>query len=66
MNERDPKLEEMLPTQLKLRVLEAELDRLDCDAQWLKQRKEEILEEMRYHETLLSKTGPRRLLRRIK
>lgn len=62
--ERD--LEEFLPIQLKLRLLESELERLESDMQWLTQRKREIVEEMRYYETLLSRARQRTLLRRVK
>ena len=63
---KDPNLEDILPTELKLRLLEAELDRLDSDLQWLNQRRQEILEEMRHHEALLSKARPHRILPRVK
>ncbi len=66
MNRKDSEWEESLPTELKLRLLEAELDRLDSDACRLDQRRQEIVEEMRYYKMALSKARPRRILRRVK
>lgn len=66
MNRKDSEWEESLPIELKLRLLEAELDRLDSDARWLDQRRQEVVEEMRYYTNILSKARPRRTLRRVK
>ena len=56
MNRREPPLEELLPIELKLRILEAELERLEADAQWVEQRRLEVLEEIHsYTELLVSK-----------
>ena len=59
-------MEESLPTELKLRLLEVELDRLDSDARWLDQRRQEVIEQMLYHRSLLSRARPQRTLRRVK
>ncbi len=66
MSQRDLDFEETLPLELKLRVLQAELDRLDADFCWLKKRKEEVEDQIRDFETRLSKTRRRHVLRRIK
>ena len=66
MNRKDPEWEESLPTELKLRLLEVELDRLDSDARWLDQRRQEVIEQMLYYRSLLSRARPQRTLRRVK
>lgn len=66
MTQRDLDFEETLPLELKLRVLQAELDRLEADFCWLKKRKEEVEDQIRDFETRLSKTRRRHVLRRIK
>ena len=56
MSRREPPLEELLPIELKLRILEAELERLEADADWVEQRRLEVLREIdSYTELLASK-----------
>jgi hypothetical protein len=56
MSRGKPSLEELLPIELKLRILEAELDRLEADARWVEQRRQEVLKEIdSYSELLVSK-----------
>ncbi len=66
MSQRDLEFEETLPLELKLRVLQAELDRLEADYRWLKRRKEEVEDQIRDFEKRLVNTRRRRVLRRIK
>ncbi len=66
MSQRDLEFEETLPLELKLRVLQAELDRLEADYRWLKRRKEEVEDQIRDFEKRLLNTRRRRVLRRIK
>jgi len=66
MKRKDPEFEDLLPIELKLRLLQAEIDRLDSDLQWLEQRKHEVSEEIRYYEKLLFKSRHAQRLRRVK
>jgi predicted nucleic acid-binding Zn-ribbon protein len=66
MNREDLELEEVLPLELKLRVLQAELDRLESDFNWLSQQKEEIEQQIVAYQKKLSRTRRRGLLRRVK
>lgn len=66
MKRKHTEFEDLLPIELKLRLLQAETDRLDSDLQWLEQRKQEVSEEIRYYEKLLFKSRHERRLRRVK
>lgn len=66
MNQDDPPLEQLLPIELRLLILEAELDRLESDARWLQQRRKEILEEIEVCQTALDQKRRRSVLRRVK
>ena len=66
MNRQDLELEEVLPLELKLRVLQAELDRLESDFNWLSRQKEELEQRIVAYQKKLSRTRRRSLLRRIK
>lgn len=66
MSQRDLEFEETLPLELKLRVLQAELDRLEADYCWLKRRKEEVEDQIRDFEERLLNTKRRKVLRRVK
>lgn len=58
--------DEALPLQLKLRILQSELDRLEADYQWIKGRRRELQRQIRDFEARLTETRRRRTLRRIK
>ncbi|UCF39159.1 MAG: hypothetical protein JSU96_10100 [Acidobacteriota bacterium] len=62
----DPPLEQLLPIELRLLILEAELERLDSDARWLQQRRAEVLDEIESCNEALSERRRRSVLRRIK
>jgi hypothetical protein len=66
MKRKNSDFEDLLPIELKLRLLEAELGRLDSDLSWLQQRREEISKEIQYYEKLLVKNRSRNVLRRVK
>lgn len=66
MNQDDPPLEQLLPIELRLLILEAELDRLESDARWLEQRRKEILEEIEVCRAALDQKRRRSVLRRVK
>ncbi len=46
MNQGESSLEQLLPLELKLRILEGELDRLESDARWLEKRKSEVIQDI--------------------
>lgn len=66
MSQRDFDFEDALPLELKLRVLQSELERLESDFRWLSERKLEIEDQIQEYRTQLSKTRRRQVLRRIK
>jgi hypothetical protein len=59
-------LEELLPIELKLRILEAELERLNADAHWVEQRRREVLEEIDSYTELLASKRRRSVLQIVK
>jgi len=66
MNRKDPPLEELLPIELKLRILEAELERLEADAQWVELRRQEVLGEIDSYTELLASKRRRSVLQIVK
>ena len=46
MSQGETSLEQLLPLELKLRILEGELDRLESDARWLEKRRAEVVEDI--------------------
>ncbi|RPI27280.1 MAG: hypothetical protein EHM61_08935 [Acidobacteria bacterium] len=61
-----PDFDDLLPIELKLRLLEAELERLSSDLMWLEQRRSEVSKEIAYYEKLLHRGRRRSVLRRVK
>jgi len=66
MKGKDPDFEDLLPIELKLRLLESELERLNADLTWLQHRRDEVAKELAYYERLLLRNRRRNLLRRVK
>ncbi len=66
MSQQETDLESSLPLELKLRVLEAELDRVESDYRMLERRKQEIESEIAHFQKRLSKIRRRTVLRRVK
>ena len=66
MSRREPPLEELLPIELKLRILEAELERLEADADWVEQRRLEVLREIDSYTELLASKRRRGVLHVVK
>ncbi len=66
MSAEDLEFEELLPLELKVRLLESELERLDSDLEWMQERRSEIQEEIGYYTKLLSKSRHRKNLRLVK
>ena len=46
MSQSETSLEQLLPLELKLRILEGELDRLESDARWLEKRSAEVIQDI--------------------
>ena len=46
MSQSETSLEQLLPLELKLRILEGELDRLESDSRWLEKRKAEVIQDI--------------------
>ena len=66
MSRKDSSFEELLPIELKLLLVQAELDRLESDARWIEQRRQEILREIDHYKCLLSHKRRQAALRRVK
>jgi hypothetical protein len=66
MSAKDRDFHELLPIELKIRLLEAELERLESDLRWLEERRQQILEETRYYQQLLAKGRVHSRLKRVK
>lgn len=66
MTRREPPLEELLPIELKLRILEAELERLESDAEWVELRRREVLDEIDSYTELLASKRRRGVLHVVK
>ena len=66
MNETHLEPDEALPLELKLRILQSELDRLEADFEWLRARRREILRQIKEFESRLAETRRGRTLRRVK
>ena len=64
--DKEAPLEELLPIELRLLILESELERLESDARWVEQRRSEVLEEIEACNALLDKKRRHNLLRRVK
>jgi hypothetical protein len=66
MSPEDPSLEELLPIELRLRILEAELERLDSDARWVEQRRREVLRDIDACHERLNHRRRKGILKRVK
>lgn len=66
MSRKKSQFEELLPIELKLRLLEAEMERLASDAHWIEQRRKELQEEIVYFQNQLHEKRRRSVLRRVK
>ena len=64
--DKEAPLEELLPIELRLLILESELERLESDARWVDQRKREVLDEIEACNALLRKKRRQHVLRRVK
>ncbi len=64
--QKDGHLDELLPIELKLRLLETEYQRLESDARWIRQRCEEVQRELHHYQTLLENKKRKAMIRRVK
>ncbi len=66
MSGKEPPLEDLLPIELRLLILESELERLESDARWVEQRRREVLAEIDSCHEMLAEKRRRSLLKRVK
>ncbi len=66
MSREEPPLDQLLPVELKLCILEKELERLESDLEILQQRRSELLEEIQNCNHILNTKRRRSILKRIK
>ena len=66
MSVNDQQNEELLPMELKLRLLHSELERLNTDLRWIQGRKHQIESELHSCEELLSQARRQRKLRLVR
>ncbi len=66
MSQGETSLEQLLPLELKLRILEGELDRLESDARWLEKRRAEVIEDIQACTRELQQRRGRSDIKRVK
>lgn len=66
MSGKEPPLEDLLPIELRLLILESELERLESDARWVDQRRREVMAEIENCHGMLAEKKRRSLLKRVK
>jgi hypothetical protein len=62
----DPSLDQLLPMELKLRILEREMERLDSDISVLQQQRDELSKEINCCNEILESKRRRANLKRVK
>lgn len=65
-DEEDRTLEDLLPLELRMLILQAELERLESDARWVEERRRQVEAELDECRSLLNRRQRRTLLRRVK
>ncbi len=66
MKQKHLSLEDTLPIELRIRILQAELEQIELDLSRLNQSKGQIAEEISHYQDLLAESKRHRLLRRVK
>ena len=66
MKQKHLSLEDTLPIELRIRILQAELEQIELDLTRLDQSKGQIVEEISHYQDLLAESKRHHLLRRIK
>ncbi len=59
-------LEDTLPIELRIRILQAELEQIELDLSRLNQSQSRIVEEINHYQDLLAESKRHSLLRRVK
>jgi uncharacterized small protein (DUF1192 family) len=66
MKQKHLSLEDTLPIELRIRILQAELEQIELDLSRLNQSQSRIEEEINHYQDLLAESKPHSLLRRVK
>ncbi|MCH8320305.1 MAG: hypothetical protein IH790_05035 [Acidobacteria bacterium] len=66
MKQKHLSLEDTLPIELRIRILQAELEQIELDLSRLNQSQSRIVEEISHYQDLLAESKRHRLLRRVK
>ncbi len=66
MKQKHLSLEDTLPIELRIRILQAELEQIELDLIRLNQSQSRIVEEISHYQDLLAESKRHRLLRRVK
>jgi hypothetical protein len=66
MKQKHLSLEDTLPIELRIRILQAELEQIELDLSRLNQSQSRIVEEINHYQDLLAQSKRHSLLRRVK
>lgn len=66
MTQKHLSLEDTLPIELRIRILQAELEQIELDLSRLNQSQGRIVEEINHYQDLLAESKRHSLLRRVK
>lgn len=66
MKQKHLSLEDTLPIELRIRILQAELEQIELDLSRLNQSQSRIVEEISHYQDVLAESKRHRLLRRVK
>ncbi len=66
MKQKHLSLEDTLPIELRIRILQAELEQIELDLSRMNQSQSRIVEEISHYQDVLAESKRHRLLRRVK
>jgi len=66
MKQKHLSLEDTLPIELRIRILQAELEQIELDLSRLNQSQSRIVEEINHYQDLLAESKRHSILRRVK
>ncbi len=66
MKQKHLSLEDTLPIELQIRILQAELEQIELDLSRMNQSQSRIVEEISHYQDLLAESKRHHLLRRVK
>ena len=66
MKQKHLSLEDTLPIELRIRILQAELEQIELDLSRLNQSQSRLVEEINHYQDLLAESKRHSLLRRVK